>query len=224
VSAVPPSRWTFDVAPYAWGVSLDGRHAEFGQPESDINLDAGTALNHLKAGFMLGAEARHGRLLIFGDVFAVREDGLSAPVPATVRVDEVIGTVGVGYMAVRTPTTRLDLVAGARIWSTNSKLTFTAGPLSGHSLDDGATWVDPFVGARGRWQVTDKIYALGWAEIGAGGGSDLMWDVMGGVGHRIGNRYSILVGYRAASVDYRDGPFVYDVVQHGPFAALVALF
>jgi hypothetical protein len=220
------SGWTFTAVPYAWAVRLNGRAALFGFPESPVSVSSKTLLQHFRAGVMLGGEARHDRFTIFGDVFAVRVDGLAAPVPATERVNEVIATLGVGYTVIQRPRYQLDVIGGARLWSTSNRLTFTAGPLTGHSLNDGDTWVDPFVGLRGHVDFAGRFYGLGWAEIGGGlsSGSKNMWDLMGGVGYRLGRRTSLLAGYRADSVDRRHGTFVYDVVHQGPFIGLTARF
>ena len=221
-------RWVFTLIPYAWTVRLDGSAAQFGFPESPVSVGRDTLLDHFRAGFMLGGEARYDRFSIQGDVFAVRVDDLATPLPATSRVDEVIATLGGGYAFARGDNYQVDVIAGVRLWSTRNKLTFTsaAGPLAGHSLSDGDTWVDPYIGLRGEYQFTRRWYALGYVKVGGGlgSGSDSMWDVMAGVGYIFYHRTSVLAGYRNATVDYRNGAFIYDVTHQGPFVGLVVRF
>jgi opacity protein-like surface antigen len=51
-----------------------------------------------------------------------------------------------------------------------------------------------------------------------------MWDVMAGAGYDFTEHLSVFAGYRAASVDYSDDGFVYDMVQQGPALAAVLRF
>ena len=88
--------------------------------------------------------------------------------------------------------------------------------LAAFSGDDGATWVDPMVGIKSRIDTGSPLYFTGWGMIGgAGVGSDLSWDVMGGVGYQWTDSFATVLGYRALGVDYRNDGFVYDVTQQG---------
>ncbi len=69
------------------------------------------------------------------------------------------------------------------------------------------------------------FYASGWGMVGGFGvSSDMMWDVMGGLGYDVNDSFSVFGGYRAVSVDYSNDGFVYDVVQQGPIFAGVFRF
>ena len=130
-----------------------------------------------------------------------------------------------GYAVYDTDMARLDLIAGGRLWSVNNEFDLKGGLLGGASKDDGATWVDPLVGAKLRVNVTEDVYATGWGMIGGfGAGSQLMWDLMGGAGYKFNDTFSLFAGYRAVSVDYSDNGFVYDVVEKGPILAGVFQF
>ena len=67
-------------------------------------------------------------------------------------------------------------------------------------------------------------FPVGGIIGGFGVSSDLMWDVMGGLGYEVSGSFSVFGGYRAASVDYSNNGFVYDVVQQGPIFAGVFRF
>jgi hypothetical protein len=75
----------------------------------------------------------------------------------------------------------LDVVAGVRLWSVGTTLSFNGGRLDGRDADDKATWVDGMVGLRGKYFMTPEWYLSGWALAGAGG-ADVDWDVAGVVG------------------------------------------
>jgi hypothetical protein len=81
------------------------------------------------------------------------------------------------------------------------------------------------IGAKGRFNITPKVFMNGWAMAGGfGAASDFAWDLMGGVGYQFNNTFSTVLGYRALGVDYENDGFKYDVIQHGPIAGLVIRF
>ena len=59
---------------------------------------------------------------------------------------------------------------------------------------------------------------------GFGVGSDLGWDLFGGVGYEVNDHISIVGGYRGLGVDYDDGDFLFDIVEHGPIISGVVRF
>ena len=73
----------------------------------------------------------------------------------------------------------------------------------------------------------DEVEAAspGFAARLATGEADIDWDVAGGLGYRINERFSATVGYRALGVDYsNDDGFLFDVVQQGPILGLTVRF
>ena len=83
------------------------------------------------------------------------------------------------------------------------------------------SWVDPFVGFRARYNVTDKLYIAGRGDVGGFGvGSDLSWNAVGAIGYQWNNRFSTEMGYRCLSVDYSEDGFVYDTETSGVFLGL----
>lgn len=59
--------------------------------------------------------------------------------------------------------------------------------------------------------------AFAWGFVGGfGAGSDLSWDAMGAFGWSPRENVSLILGYRASGVDYDNGSFTYDAIQHGP--------
>ena len=120
-------------------------------------------------------------------------------------------------------------MAGVRVWDVDNEidLALTAGgtPIAAFSGSDGATWADPIVGARARYNIDETWYLTGFAAIGGfGAGSDITWDALGGVGYQYNEWLSFVAGYRALGVDYDQDGFDYDVVQHGPILGTVMKF
>jgi len=230
-AAAATDGWTFTSAVYLWTAGIDGTMAAFGAPAADASASIGEVLDRLDAGFMGVGEMRRGRFSLAGDVFWVRlseEKGSAVgPIPArvTVTTESSMWTGVAGYALVRGETATLDAFAGARLWSVDNQLRFGSGPLEGAAARDDATWLDPLVGLKGLARFGGRYFVRGWAVVGGfGAGSDSMWDVMGAVGCRVTDTFSIAVAYRMLSVDYRDDGFAYDIEQSGPMLGVVLEF
>lgn len=231
--------WVFSLSPYLWGAGLQGDVGLFGQQPVDVDMSFGDIFGDLRFGGMMVAEAHNGTWGIFADLIYVDVEaeqtvtrtiaGVPAALSASVETSSLTATIMGEYRVVSQPSGTLDLMAGARIWSVDNDIaiSLTAGgaPIAGLSGSDGSTWVDPMLGIRGRFDMTRSWYLTGWGMVGGfGAGSDITWDVLGGVGYQWNDWLSTVVGYRALGVDYEDDGFVYDVVQHGPAVGVVFRF
>lgn len=82
-------------------------------------------------------------------------------------------------------------------------------------------WIDPFIGIRAQYDLTEKWYLAGKSDIGGFGvGSDLAWTVQATVGYQINESVSTEIGYRYMDTDYTDGAFVYDMASHGLYLGM----
>src|SRR4051812_44657979 len=59
--------WTFTLAPYVWAAGLQGKVAQFGLPEVDVDATFGDILKHFDIGVMAAGEVRHDRFSIATD-------------------------------------------------------------------------------------------------------------------------------------------------------------
>ncbi|MCA3573003.1 MAG: hypothetical protein IOC86_03740, partial [Aestuariivirga sp.] len=210
-----------------------------------IDIPFSDILQNLNIAAMAAGEAHNGTWGVFFDLNYVSlsaDDSASrvlervpatAEVKAEVDVTEFIGTIMGQWRAIDSDQATLDVMAGGRYWNIENDVKVNAtiaGDLGGGlvlsrelSGDDGASWVDPMVGAKMRINTSMPVYFTGWGMVGGFGvGSDFTWDVMGGVGYEWTEKFSTVVAYRALGVDYENDGFVYDVVQHG--VALGAVF
>jgi opacity protein-like surface antigen len=239
------SEWRFTIAPYAWGVGLSGDVGVFGRGPVEIDIPFSDIIQDLNFAAMAAGEMHNGTWGVFFDVnyTSLSADAsksrvlervpASAEVKAEVDVTEFIGTIMGQYRAIDSDQATLDVMAGGRYWNVQNDVSVKAtvagdGPagivlsrdLSG---SDGASWVDPMVGAKARINTSMPVYFTGWGMVGGFGvGSDFSWDVMGGVGYEWTEKFSTVLGYRALGVDYENDGFVFDVVQQG--VALGAVF
>ncbi|KHJ54518.1 hypothetical protein LA66_13865 [Aureimonas altamirensis] len=222
--------WRFAVSPYLWVAGLDGKMAQFGSPIVEVNESFTDILQNLDIGFMSIAEARNGDFSVFNDL-QYSKVSTDATTPLGIlagtidaRSTTFSGLLGAGYTIAKSDAGFLDVAIGARIWSVDTELSFYGGLLDGRTVSDGDTWVDGLAGFRGNYNFTPRLYVTGWGLIGAGE-ADLDWDVAAGLGYRISDRFSSVLGYRALGVDYsNDQDFVFDVIQHGPILGIVARF
>ena len=221
--ALDDSGWTFTVVPYLWGSGIEGKSGLFGFQPQDIDVSFGDILKNLDMAFMGVGEARNGRLSVGIDV-SYAKLSTNVDTPAGILASDIdlststfMGTAIAGYSVLYDDSANVDLVAGARVWSVDTSFDFNGGALGGTSASDGDTWVDPVVGAKFRANLGSDFYLAGWGLVGGFGvSSDLMWDVMAGIGYDFNDTFSVFGGYRALGVDYRKGGFVYDITQKGP--------
>ena len=91
-------------------------------------------------------------------------------------------------------------------------------PQSAESKKD---WVDPFVGMRAQWNINQRLFVAGRADVGGFGvGSDLTWQASASLGWQINETWSTELGYRYMNIDYTDGPFICDMASAGFFASV----
>ena len=86
-------------------------------------------------------------------------------------------------------------------------------------------WIDPFIGARLRVDLTKKLMLGLRGDIGGFGiGSEFSWNASAVLGYRFTRLISAWVGYRALSVDYEKGggfnSIEYDLIMHGPMIGM----
>jgi hypothetical protein len=106
-------------------------------------------------------------------------------------------------------------LAGARYYTLEVGLGLREGTLPGALLTTDDNWVDGVVGARWDARFAGNWEAFASADVGAGG-SDLSWQLLGGLGYRFGWG-SIVGGWRHLHVDVSKSDFKLDGALSGPF-------
>ena len=80
------------------------------------------------------------------------------------------------------------------------------------------SWVDPFFGARYRYDFNNKWESsLRFDFGGLGIGSDFTYNLVTQFGYRFTKRNTVLAGWRILYQDFNDGGFKWNVSQTGPF-------
>ena len=227
----PDGGWSFTFAPYLWAAGMQGDIAQFGLPEVDVDLSFSDIMKNFDIGVMGVGEARHGRFGVLTDLLYLK---LSAghnvdpkgPIDADVDLStETLTFLGAAeYRLIDDEAGSLDALAGARLWWVDTDFKFSGNAIN-ESANDSETWVDPIIGLRGRFNLSPDFFLTSWGMIGGFGvSSEFTWDVMGGLGYQATDSFSLVAGYRAMGVDYRNDGFVFDVTQDGPILGAVFRF
>lgn len=223
-----PDAWQFDFASYSWFSSFSGSTATLPPlPAANVDLSFGDILSNLDGAVMGVAYARRNRAVLYGDLMYSRlslSESFNTAFSTSLKLSTstLIASGGAGYTVLSDPRYELDLLAGARLYNVDTKAKLSIpgfGITKSGSTDE--TWADPMIGTRLSAQLTDNLYLTSWAFAGGFDvGSKFSWDLFGGLGYKLGEKYTMIVGYRGLGVDYTDGDYKYDVVQKGPIAGL----
>ena len=220
---VTPSGWTFTFAPYLWAAGVSGDIGVAGLPPEDVDASFGDILENLDIAAMLVGEARYGRFGIFSDfVYVEVSSSENAPVgiPAN-RVDltssTLFWTVAGEYRVMETPTATIDVMAGARLVGPRNRFR----PGRWRPRRNVAERRPKLGGSAGGRQGVRRSFGQ---VVPVRGGSNrrlrcrfgLHVDFWGVAGYRFTDAFSLVAGYRGLGVDYSNGGFVFDIVQHGP--------
>lgn len=221
--------WSFTIVPfYGWLQGQRGTVGVLGTTEKidvtpiDIIENFSDYLDVLDGVYMGAGELRYGDFgffydVVYIDVFSTEAiEGEFAIGDLDVGFSQVMATLTGSYRVHQANNGYLDVLAGVRIrdidLNVGLNLNFAASTLS-----DGDTWVDPLIGGKGRFNVSENVYLSGWTLIGGfGAGSKFMWDVWGNVGYQVNDWFDVFLGFRAEGTDYQSDGFIWDVIQYGP--------
>ena len=90
--------------------------------------------------------------------------------------------------------------------------------------DTDKDFVDPYLGLRSRWYLSDKYTLITTGTVGGVGvGSDLLATAQIMLEYRLNDTWSVLGGYRAYYYEY-DQDFEWSVLMHGPVIGVAARF
>ena len=134
-------------------------------------------------------------------------------------VKETIGTFALSYRVVDAKPAYLDLFAGARVYSFYSEIVLRPNLPggTGFAADGTTTWADPIVGLRGRYYVSRAVFLNGYGDVGGfGAGSELSWQVLGGIGVQAARWCDVQLGYRALGFEYDGARGKQEITTHGP--------
>jgi len=239
--------WNFSFAPYLWLVGLNGTIGVRGQ-EVDVDISFGDIWDNLDFAFQGHAEIVYRSqfgFIVDGTYLKLSTKDVKGPfnTKTTTRIDmwEFIGFYRVynqptGYsedVGYKKSSVFIDLLAGGRYMNIDNTINFGGnGPIGiSNQISGSQGWFDFLLGARIKWQATDRFFLVGRTDFGGFGlsfSSDFAWNIQGFFGFDITNWMQALIGYRVFYDDYSDGKgderFVYDAWMQGPVIGLNFVF
>jgi hypothetical protein len=220
-----------DVTLYGMYPFFSGKVGVNGYGPYDIPSSGNSDLLQKLDGFFMGEfSLRYGDWGVLTDLMYadLGNDKTSASGYASAETDlsGLIGTAALTYAVYDSPDAHLDAFAGIRYWSMDSsvKLSILGGAwdVNAHDTID---WVDPMIGLRGRYKLSDSFFLAGAGGIGGFGvGAKFSWDVTASLGYEFSDHFTMQLGYRAFGTDYRKNGDVIDIVAQGPVLGLTARF
>ena len=153
-------------------------------------------------------EARNGRWGLIADLFyANLSQSRATPLGllfsrARIETEAKALSAYAAYRIHEDDRVSVDLLAGLRVNSLDIDLSLSPGLLRGQSFGIGETWVDPLIGGRLRFAITDHWFATAFADVGGVDvGSDLTWQVFASLGYQFSERWSVQGGWRHVAID-----------------------
>ena len=226
------SGWWVHSTGYAWLTASKGdmRIGTLTIPVDISFNDAISSLDELDMGFMGGLEAGRGNWSLGVDATYMKASDDFAGggvVFRSFRLEQSQWMINpfVSYQLVKNEHWHLDAIVGARINVIEMDVTGRFADGGQVTVGGSRDWIDPIIGLRGSWNLSDRL-AVGFrGDIGGFGvSSDFTWQAYVGLGWKLTPRSTLALGYRGLGTDYSEGDFGSDTVAHGPLLGLQFTF
>ena len=226
-STEPPAEgWRFSVAPYFWMARTKAR-LDVGQFSRSTTFDFVDLVPDLHMAFSAHAEATWREWTGFLDLFYVSmgQSETQNGVSVSTNIQELFFEFGATYRLPPLPLGKagrltFEPLAGGRFMWVEGSLGFP-----NQKVSDNGSVIDPMVGGRIVWHITDTVALWFRGDVAGFGISDsqsnLTYNLLGGVEWRFHPRASAMVGFRYLNIDlekdHRVGTFDADIEMYGPF-------
>lgn len=231
--AAAAEEWSGGITFYGWVPTFTGDQSADNDDGRRLSVDfeAESILEALDFGGMGFAEARRGRLGLFVDlVYADLESGGDASagfgfggLDADAGIEALLLTGGVSWRLLEGERGGLDGFGALRYASVEASFTVDedAALIGGRDASGDADWVDPLIGLRGRYRLTDSLTIGATGDVGGFGvGSEFTWEAFGALDWAFAPNWSAVLGYRVTAIDYEDGDLDLDLTAYGPLVGI----
>ncbi len=208
--------------PYLWASSSKTQLTTRQGEQITVKESFFDILDDLKFALMGSAEARHGRLVLFGDLMYVSlgtsADGHVGPIEfdADVKEKTLLATALAGYRVVDRGPMFLDLMAGGRLSGLKTDLELT-GPFQTRERDFKKTHIGPVIASRFRAPLGGKWGAAVYGDVGGFGlASAVSWQLMGTVQYDLSYHWQLGGGWRHLYLRTEQRGFKFKEVLDGP--------
>jgi hypothetical protein len=214
--------WVFISTPYLWASSSKTQLTTRQDENITVKDSFFDLLKDLKFALIGASEARHGRLVLLGDLMYVSlgtsANGHVGPIPlrADVKEKTLLVTGLVGYRAIDRGPMSLDLLVGGRLSGLKTDLELT-GPFETRKRDFKKTHIGPVIASRFRAPLGGKWGAAVYGDLGGFGiESDLSWQLAGTVQYDLSKHWQLGGGWRHLYLRAEKRGFKFKEVLDGP--------
>lgn len=224
--------WEFRIAPYLWGISIEGSSTVGTTPAMDIDADFGDILSNLNMALSLHTEFAKGKWTFVIDPTYISleiDDAVVAEMPP-VNIDMEIDIWLVEVWSSYEVVDHWELLGGLRWQSQTIDVDGTLAMMAVNMELADEDWTDFFVGFRTIYDLSADWYFAGKMDVVLFGDSDTSWNALASVSRRLGknDQMALTLGYRYFKDDLDTGSgattFKWDVDQHGPFVGYSWIF
>lgn len=226
--------WTFVIAPYLLAPTISGTSRIGRLPTTDLNVSPGTIFENLQFGAMGHVEVLYDNRFGASLDVAYMDLGSGRTFPAVggtvdASVKQMVAEGFFGYRFWSEDRNWAEAYAGGRWWYNQLSVNATV-PGNSFSRTITEQWVDPVIGVRGQYFLSDTWSLYGSGNIGGFGlVSEFTWGAQAGVGYHFTESWALHLQYKAIGVNYDNGKsgrsgFSYDTVTHGPLLGVAFSF
>ncbi len=188
---------------------------------TETTLSFSDALDNLDMAFMGVFEANNGRWGIVADYMLTDLSfGNTTPGPAFSGVNTSLKTQifngYLGYRAYQNSKVTIDLTGGIRWFNTKTDITFLPGLSPGGTISVDEDWIDPVIGVRARFAMTEKLSGTVFADYGGFRSGSESWQTFVTLDYDINENWVARAGYRYISVEHRINGTDFSFKQSGP--------
>jgi opacity protein-like surface antigen len=208
--------WKYSASIYLWAGETN---VGIGGVESTLSFS--DALDNLDAAFMGNFIANNGRWGIIADyIITDLSFGNTTPGPAFSGLNTSLKTQIFNgyatYRAYQNPKVTIDLAAGIRWFNTSTDLTLLPGLLPGGTTSVDEDWIDPVIGIRARFEMTEKLSGTVFADYGGFRSGSESWQTLLTLDYNINENWVVRGGYRYISIDHTLNGKDFSFEQSGP--------
>lgn len=225
------SQWEVSFTPYAWIAGMKG-HMDIPGTSDDVKIDTSFTdlLKVLNFGFMGAVDARHGPLVLIGDMMYFNAgqdvDGIASLglVDGKVDMKMLIASAAAGYRVVDKGPMFIDLFAGGRVASLDLDVKLT-GPSRTIKTGTSPSSISPLVGGRVRVPLgKDWGFALYGDASGLFHTSAIKGQLIGTIQYDISRRWRLAAGYRYLWVHQNKNDVELNLGMRGPIIGFTYRF
>jgi opacity protein-like surface antigen len=220
--------WEWRVSMPLWaGVPSSGDASTDGV-DAPVDMSVADALSLIDMAAALNIEARLGQWAFLADGMYLRLSDNVEPSGKLIEsgqleIEQTIANAALGFRFVDEETWMLDALIGARYNHVGLKFDVDFAPevLGDPHVDGSKGWVDPIIGLQLRGKACQSATFVAKGDIGGFGvGSDITWQLYGGLEFQLTRNMWGGIGWRHLLTDYQNGDFKYNVSTTGPVLEL----